>query len=60
MEGLNLISTLLSLSWVDTTAACGLLGLVPEGIIRPVVSISTLKGYIFHLNEQFLNNYYLD
>jgi hypothetical protein len=42
--------------WVDTTVG-GLL--VPGGIIRPVVSVSTLTWfirYIYNRNLQFLNN----
>jgi hypothetical protein len=42
--------------WVDTSAS-GLL--FPEGIIRPVVSVSALTWvirYIYYWNLQFLNN----
>ena len=42
--------------WVDTSASGPLF---PEGIIRPVVSVSALTWvirYIYYWNLQFLNN----
>ena len=42
--------------WIDTSAG-GLL--IPEGIIRPVVSVSALTCliiYIYYWNAQYLNN----
>jgi hypothetical protein len=53
---LNWISTFYYYHWVDTSA--GEL-LVPEGIIRPVVSASALTWfirYIYYWNLQFLKN----
>jgi hypothetical protein len=57
---LNWISTFYCYHWVDTSPG-GLL--VPEGIIRPVVSVSALTWfirYIYYWNLQFLNNVIID